>query len=448
MKQQINLLEGSILPSLTKLALPIMATSLVQMAYNMTDMIWIGRINSDAVAAVGAAGMYMWLSNGLATLSKMGGQVKVGHALGARQHDKAVSFAQSSVQLGILFGILFGLITILFASPLIDFFKLNSPQVVADAKIYLRITCGAVIFSFMNQILTGIMTAMGDSKISFLATTIGLAANIVLDPLLIFGIGPFPYMGVMGAAIATVIAQIIVMLVFVIVLSKDELIFQKLKLFGRLDYGSMKQIIQVGFPSGIQSMIFTTISMIIARMIAGFGDTAVAVQKVGSQIESISWMTAEGFAAAVNSFVAQNFGAKNIPRVHKGYRIAMGIVLIWGAICTILLIGIPGAIFEIFIPERSILPMGISYLQILGVSQLFMCIEITTAGAFAGLGKTVPPSIVGIILTSARIPMAMLLADTPLGLDGIWWSITISSILKGIVLFIWFRHTFKKGLSF
>lgn len=448
MKQQINLLEGSILPSLTKLALPIMATSLVQMAYNMTDMIWIGRINSDAVAAVGAAGMYMWLSNGLATLSKMGGQVKVGHALGARQHDKAVSFAQSSVQLGILFGILFGLITILFASPLIGFFKLNSPQVVADAKIYLRITCGAVIFSFMNQILTGIMTAMGDSKISFLATTIGLAANIVLDPLLIFGIGPFPYMGVMGAAIATVIAQIIVMLVFVIVLSKDELIFQKLKLFGRLDYGSMKQIIQVGFPSGIQSMIFTTISMIIARMIAGFGDTAVAVQKVGSQIESISWMTAEGFAAAVNSFVAQNFGAKNIPRVHKGYRIAMGIVLIWGAICTILLIGIPGAIFEIFIPERSILPMGISYLQILGVSQLFMCIEITTAGAFAGLGKTVPPSIVGIILTSARIPMAMLLADTPLGLDGIWWSITISSILKGIVLFIWFRHTFKKGLSF
>ena len=107
MKQQIDLLEGPILPSLTKLAIPIMATSLVQMAYNMIDMIWIGRISSDAVAAVGAAGMYMWLSNGLATLAKMGGQVKVGHALGAKQNEEAVSFAQSSIQLGIFFGILF-----------------------------------------------------------------------------------------------------------------------------------------------------------------------------------------------------------------------------------------------------------------------------------------------------------------------------------------------------
>ena len=448
MKQQIDLLEGPILPSLTKLAFPIMATSLVQMAYNMIDMIWIGRISSDAVAAVGAAGMYMWLSNGLATLAKMGGQVKVGHALGAKQNEEAVSFAQSSIQLGIFFGILFGLVTILFASPLIGFFKLNSPQVISDAKTYLQITCGAVLFSFLNQIFTGIMTAMGNSRTSFLATTIGLVANIILDPVFIFGIGIFPSMGVMGAAIATVIAQAVVMLVFLIVLAKDELIFKKLKIFKKPDYDSLKQIIQIGFPTGIQSMIFTGISMIIARMIASFGDTAVAVQKVGSQIESISWMTAEGFAAAVNSFVAQNFGAKNDTRVHKGYRVSMGIVLIWGAICTMLLIILPGPIFEIFIPDCSILPMGISYLQILGFSQLFMCIEITTAGAFAGLGKTLPPSVVGIALTSARIPLALLLTNTALGLDGIWWSITISSIFKGIVLFIWFRHYLKKGVSF
>ena len=77
-----------------------------------------------------------------------------------------------------------------------------------------------------------------------------------------------------------------------------------------------------------------------------------------------------------------------------------------------------------------------------------MCIEITTAGAFAGLGKTLPPSVVGIALTSARIPLALLLTNTALGLDGIWWSITISSIFKGIVLFIWFRHYLKKGVSF
>lgn len=97
MKKSVNLLEGSIFPSLTKLALPIMATSLVQMAYNMTDMIWIGRISSDAVAAVGAAGMYMWLANGLATLAKMGGQVKVAHAIGAKDYEEATVFTKSAL---------------------------------------------------------------------------------------------------------------------------------------------------------------------------------------------------------------------------------------------------------------------------------------------------------------------------------------------------------------
>ena len=105
MKQNINLLEGPIFPALSKLALPIMGTSLIQTAYNMTDMIWIGRIGSDAVAAVGAAGMYMWLSNGIATLSRMGGQIKVAHSLGAKDTDTAAAYAASALQLGIFTGI-------------------------------------------------------------------------------------------------------------------------------------------------------------------------------------------------------------------------------------------------------------------------------------------------------------------------------------------------------
>ena len=191
----------------------------------------------------------------------------------------------------------------------------------------------------------------------------------------------------------------------------------------------------------------TSISMIIARLIAGFGDSAVAVQKVGSQIESISWMTADGFAAAVNSFVAQNFGAGNKPRVRKGYSCSMKVVLVWGIFCTLLLILCPGPIFKIFIPEDGLLPLGIDYLQILGVSQLFMCIEITTAGAFSGLGRTVPPSIVSVILTGARIPMALALSATPLGLNGVWWSITISSIFKGLVLLFWYIRYSRKNLA-
>lgn len=447
MAKNIDLVNGPVLPSLTGLALPIMATSLIQMAYNLTDMLWIGRMGSSAVASVGAAGMYMWLSNGLAALPKMGGQVNAGHALGAGRTKEAASFAAAALWMTTALGLLFGVCSILFADPLIGFFHLNSPQVIQDAKIYLQITCGCVVFSFLNQTFTGIFTAAGNSRCSFAATLTGLVINMVLDPILIFGVGPFPVMGVMGAAIATIFAQLVVTLVFVAFALRDSVLFRHIRPFDRPGNGRLLAILRIGFPTCVQNMIFTGISMIIARMVAGYGDAAVAVQKVGSQIESISWMTADGFAAAVNSFLAQNHGAGKPERIRKGYRSAMGVVLIWGLLCTVLLIGFPEPVFRLFITEQAVIPMGVDYLVILGVSQLLMSVEITTAGAFAGLGKTLPPSVCSIVLTGARIPLAWPLVRTSLGLNGIWWSITISSLLKGLVLFLWFRSYLGRELG-
>lgn len=428
-----------------------MATSLIQMAYNLTDMIWIGRLGSQAVAAVGAAGMYMWLSNGLAFLSKMGGQVNTGHALGASRPQEAGKYAASALQLAALTGLLFGLVCVFFSRPLIDFFKLNSPDVIADARIYLQITCGLVLFSFLNQTFTGLFTAVGNSRAAFFATTTGLIINIFLDPLLIFGPGPFPKLGVTGAAIATVAAQMVVTAMFLYFAVRDELLFRYVHVLEKPSLDCFRNLIRIGLPTSLQNMLFTSISMIIARLVASYGDAAIAVQKVGSQIESISWMTADGFAAAVNSFIAQNHGAGYYHRIRKGYSAAMIIVLIWGLFCTFLLICCPAPIFRIFITEEAILPMGVDYLVILGVSQLFMSVEITTAGAFAGYGKTVPPSVVSIIFTAVRIPLAMVLTQTALALNGIWWSITISSIIKGILLLSWFllflRKDMRKNLS-
>lgn len=444
MKQNVNLLEGPIFPNLTKLAVPIMATSLVQMAYNMIDMIWIGRIGSGAVAAVGAAGMYMWLSNGLSTLSKMGGQIKVGQSLGAANKKEAGEYATSAIQLALIYGFLLSVVIMLMANPFIRFLGLNGSKTIQDGVVYLRIVSVGILFSFINQVLTGIFTAMGNSRISFRATAVGLVINIVLDPVLIFGCGPIPALGVAGAAIATVVAQAVVTVMFLVVCKKDQLLFPSIKVISKPNTKDMAQITKIGLPVSIQSMMFTAISMIISRLIAGFGDEAVAVQKVGSQIESITWMTAEGFSAAVNSFIAQNYGAGNHERIRKGYRISMFVVIGWGIFCTILLVFLPGPIFRIFITEEAVLPMGIDYLRILGYSQLFMCMEITTQGAFGGMGRTIPPSIVGIPLTIARIPMAMVLSATVIGLNGIWWSISISSILKGIVLVAWFVYFLRK----
>ena len=432
MKKEMNLLQGPIFKTLMTLALPIMGTSLIQMAYNLTDMIWIGRLGANAVAAVGSAGMYMWLSNGISTLAKMGGQVCVGQAIGANKKDDAVSYTAATIQMGIVFGLLFGVISVIFHKPLIAFFQLTSPEVIKQAEIYLIITCGFVVINFLNQIFTSIMTAIGNSHHPFVATTIGLVLNIVLDPLFIFSFD----MGVMGAAIATVIAQGVVLMCMIYYAKKDHILFDELHIMIKVPMNFFKKIMKIGIPTGLQSMCFTFISMIIARFIANYGDVAIAVQKVGSQIESISWMSAEGFGNALNAFVAQNYGAENVKRVRRGTMSALKTCVLWGIFTTLVLLIFPKVIFQIFISEPDVIPMGVDYLRILALSQLGMCVESTLAGALNGLGKTTIPSVVSVVLTAARIPMVMILSSTFLGLNGIWWAISISSILKGIVIAI------------
>ena len=444
MKRNVDLLEGPIAGSMARLAFPIMGTSLIQMAYNMVDMIWIGRVSSNAVAAVGAAGMYMWLANGITTIPRIGGQVTVGQSLGAMDKDAAIDYVRASLRMGTLLGIIYGIICVLFAGPLIGFFKLNSPEVINDAEIYLVITCGAIVFSFLNQVFTGILTAMGNTMAAFRATTIGLIINLVLDPVLIFGFGPIPRMGVTGAALATVFAQIIVFALYIATVWSEPVIFQHIHLTQRAEKQHVRDIVRIGFPPAVQDALFSGISMVIARLIAGWGDAAVAVQKVGSQIESISWMAAGGFSTAVNAFVAQNYGAGKRDRIKKGYKTAMGIMALWGIFTSFILIAFPEFFFRIFITEKDVLPMGVDYLRIIGISEFFMCMEITTAGAFQGFGKTVPPSVTGIVFNTLRIPGAMLLSSTVLGLNGVWWTLSLSCVLKGLVLPEWFLIIFVK----
>lgn len=444
MNKRIDLLEGNIFTSLTKLAIPIMATSFIQMAYNMVDMIWIGKLGSGSVAATGVAGMYIWLSNGFTTLARMGGQVKVAHSLGAKKQEEAIAYAKNSLQLCALLGLIYALIMLVFTKPLIGFFNLTDKKVIYDANLYLKIISIGLIFTFLNQGMTGVITASGNSKTPFTANAIGLVVNIILDPILIFGFYKIPPMNVAGAAIATVASQILVFLLFILYAKNDDLLFVGIKLFSKPDIKYIFTIVKIGFPVAVQGSFFTVVTMFISRMVANWGDIAIAVQKVGSQIESISWMTAEGFASAVNIFIGQNYGANNYNRAKKGYRTSLLTIAIWGIISTGLLVFIPKSLFTIFINEADAIPYGIDYLIILGYSQLPMCIEIVTAGAFAGFGRTIYPSIVSVVLTGLRLPLAAILVYVGLGLNGIWWSITISSILKGLILIIIFIIFIKK----
>lgn len=439
MSKQVNLLEGSILGKLSVLALPIMMTAFVQMAYNLVDMVWIGQLGSNAVAAVGAAGTYLWIADSCTSVAKTGGQIKVAHSIGEGNPEKAKQFGASAFQMGVSI-IMLCILFVLFGHQLmVGVFQFTEEQVHVDAVNYLLITgTVGVLFSTINQIFTGLYTGIGDSKTPFLANAVGLVINLVMDPVLIFGVGFIPAMGVIGAAVATAGAQGVVTLLFLLISYKRGGLFQGMPVFRKPKMDYIKQVWKLGFPVGLQNVFMSGLSLIIASMIAAWGADAIAVQKVGGQVESIAWMIAGGFSMAVNSFIGQNYGAGKMHRVRKGYNAAMTLMVIWGLLCSLVLIVFPEFLFQIFIRETDVLDMGVSYLRILGVCQLCVCMEGCSTGAFNGLGETRIPSAVSIVFNLARIPMAILLPMTPLGLDGIWWALTISAILKGVVLTAWY----------
>lgn len=446
MKKKIDLVSGSIVKTLLTLSLPILGTSFIQMAYSLVDMIWIGKAGSAAVAAVGTAGFFAWLGNSMVMITKTGAEVGVSQSIGKNDEKERKCYVYSSIFLCVVMAIIYQIILIVFKDKLIGFFNLGDSVIIKMSIDYLIVISLGMVCAFLNPQFTGIFTASANSKTPFVVNTVGLIMNIVLDPILIFGVGGIKPLGVVGAALATILSQMLVTIIFIYTFIKNGYNFSfNNKRFVKLKY--LKSICVLGGPTAIQNCLFTFFSMLIGRIVASAGPIAIAVQKVGSQIESISWMTAGGFASALTAFVGQNYGAKRNDRVIKGYVSTIIISCILGVFTTLLLVFAGGPIFSVFIDEKEAILQGIDYLRILGYSQLFMCIEITTSGAFYGVGKTITPSIVGIIFTGLRVPIAMLLFRPEiLGINGVWWSISGSSIVKGILLFLLFFFMVIKPL--
>lgn len=440
-----QLVEGNISRALVKLAVPIMATSFVQMAYNLTDMLWLGRVGTKAVAAAGTAGFFTWFGSALFMIPKIGAEVGVAQSIGREDIDSAKKYAANTLKLDILIALIYSAILMTFRHQIIGFFRLGDKEVIQMATDYLLIISFGLLFYFLNPVFSGIFNGSGNSSTPFKINTAGLITNMILDPIMIMGIGPFPKMGIKGAAWATIIAQFVVTLIFIFTSRKKSVLLKELNLLKiPFDKEYIKIILKLGLPVAIHQGLFSSIAMVIARIIAQWGPIPVAVQKVGSQIESISWMTAGGFSTAISAFVGQNYGAGKLERIREGYKKGLQIVGSIGIFATILLIFGAQPVFKLFIPDDpEALEIGIRYLRILGISQLFMTIEIASQGAFNGLGRTVPPSLASVAFNALRIPAALILSSTFLGLDGVWWSISISSVFKGTVLTTWYLIVLK-----
>lgn len=442
-----DLTKGSIIKNLIKVSLPIMGASLFQMAYQIIDMFWLGKLSSGSVAAVGTAGFYIGLSYALASLAFIGVGIKVAQSIGKNKKKEAIEYVIASMVLIIILSLVITLGMFLLRYSLVDIFNIKSEYIYRGAVNYLCIVILFSVFKNINMTFNRVYIGFGSGKIPFIVGTLSLVLNIALDPLLIFGFKAIPSFGIEGAAYATVISQVIASFIYlaVFLLNIRNQVIAKFKL--KLQF--IKDIIILSYPVAAQRVIFTSISIAIGKIISSWGTDAIAIQKIGVQLESLSWVTAGGMQAAITSFIGQNYGAKKFNRLKKGYINAITIMVGVGLVVSSVFLIFPEQIFSLFVKEQNVITGGALYLRILAVSQIFMCIDITTMGAFNGLGKTGIPPINSIILTGLRIPLAILLSSViGLGVAGVWISISFTTILKGIILmslFFYFLAKTKKG---
>lgn len=446
-RKSIDLTKDNIRKSLIILSIPLTLTAFVQIAYTLVDMVWIGRIGSNAVAAVGVSYFLAWIAEALSLIAKIGGGVYAAQAYGRKDKKLTSLILQNGYFQGFITSIIYISLILTFKTYIIDFYKLGK-EVSNFANQYLSITTLGYLFVFLNPIFSQAFYSIGESLTPFKINTIGLVLNIILDPLFIFGLGPIPPMGIRGAAIATVTGQATVFLIFLFVMRRKEGVIKNSLENFTLSTKWQKRIFKLGLPVSFINGIHAIITIVLNKLMAGFGPKPVAVYSIGSQLESISWKTTEGCQSVVQSLIAQNYGAGLVDRVKKGVKESLKLVGTIGLIATIILFCFRNSLFKVFVPgDIETINLGAKYLAILSASQLMMSLEIGSTGVFQGLSDTRTPSAISVIFNAARIPISFLLIPY-FGVLGIWLSMTITSIIKGILSLFLLRKKMKKNLKF
>lgn len=431
MNQNENLTRGDITTSLIKLSIPLALTALIQITYSFVDMFFLGRLGSNAIAGVGLAGFLLWIANSLVMIPKVGMGVFASQAFGRDNPKETIRILNNGYILTIIIALIYTVFMLIFGNMYVSFFKL-SEIASQDARDYIFILALGISFFFINPVISQSFQSLGNSVTPFKINSTGLVVNIILDPLLIFGFGPIPRMDVKGAAIATVLAQVIVTILFVIeIFRKNELLKNSIN---HIDFRTdwMREIFKLGLPSALMNAYMAVISMMLNKFMAGFGEAAVAAYSIGSQLESITWNTTEGLQIGIAAMVGQNYGAGLFERVEKVIKKSFRIVGLIGAISMIILFIFRYPLIRLFVPnDTETIRLGAIYLAILSASQIFMAVEIGLTGAFNGMGDTKTPARIAVILNTMRIPLSLVLMPI-LGVAGVWTAMTGTSVFKGL----------------
>jgi putative MATE family efflux protein len=439
-----------VLGKLLKLAWPIILAFLLQNSYNIVDIYWVGRLGATAIAAVSLAGTVFYVILAIGQILGSGTVALVAHSFGAGMVKSANSVVRQSLSIATLIAFGVCLLGIFSAKEIMSALG-GHGDILRLSSDYLRIVFVGFFFQLLSFSINYAFRGAGEMIIPMVIMLIATSINLILDPLLILGVGFFPRLEVTGAAIATAIAKGASFLVGLFFLLRGRSgIKLEIKKRWRIEQKVVSQIFKVGIPVGISYGLMATSVMVVFGLVATFSEHALAALGIGTRIFQFASLPVVGIGIATTTMVGQNLGARDTKGANAVSKTAIVVGMSIMVLFTILFFTNARSLISIFTNDILVISQGIKFMRIVAPYLLFVGISTCLTGVFRGAGYTVPPMFAGLLKVGLLYSLASILArNLELGVSGIWWSMTIAYAVESMIIFLWYqRGTWrKKGLE-
>ena len=402
-------------------------------SFNLIDSIWVGRlIGPAALAAVSTAGFYIWVALSLGEMVEIGLIAVAARRHGEGNPEQAARAAAAAVAYALLAGLVVSIAGWLVMGTMFRVMKIPS-EVATLGRAYLStwLLGAPLVFGFFA--IEATFRAAGDTRTPFLMLAGSVCFSIALDPLLIAGVGPFPRLGVEGAALASVMVRGGGFLLGLVIALRRGLLR-----IGAPDWRTLPTIIRIGAPLSLAGVLLSVIYMWLTRFTSRFGTPALAALGVGHKMEGLGFIAISGFALAAGALVGQNLGAGQEARAREAVRLTVEYCLAVTVTTAIAFLLVPGRLVSLFTRDPQVIADGVLYLRVIAFAQIGQSFELILEGALAGAGYTFWPQIVSTSLTALRIPLAAWWSRR-IGLLGIWLALSVTAISRGVAMILFWK---------
>lgn len=424
---------------LMSMSVPMIISMLIQSLYNIVDSIYVSRLGTQALTAVSLAFPLQNISTSVAIGMGVGITSAISIHLGAGSAEKANRSATIGVALAAVHCLIFVVFGLLATRPFLMLFTRDEQTLTWACQYTYIVVC--VSFGCQLQLaMEKIFQAVGSMKVTMVLLAAGCIINIILDPILIFGLLGFPALGIIGAAVATVIGQIAAFLLYIVVYHRKRKTFP-VKIhpqYLHFDKAIIRQIYSVGIPSTIMLVLPSVLVSILNSLLARFSDVYVAVLGVYFKLQTFIYMPASGIVQGMRPIIGYNYGAGEYDRVKKVIRYSLLSAAVIMAVGTVAALGFPAQIFAMFDAEEALLDAGISALRIISLGFVISTVGVIYSGTFEALGRGKDSLIVSLLRQFViTIPLSFLLSGI-MGADGVWLAFPISELCASVVAWILF----------